>query len=86
MPDANHVKVYALTTCIHCRNAKQFLDQCGVKYDCVHVDQLEGAERQTAIEEVRRLNPACSFPTLIINGKVVVGYREDQIKEALCLP
>ena len=86
MPDANTVKVYALTTCIHCRNAKQFLDQCGVKYDCVHVDQLEGAERQAAIEEVRKLNPACSFPTMVINGKVIVGFREDQMKEALCLP
>jgi len=29
------------------------------------------------------LNPRCSFPTIKINEKVIVGYKEKEIKEAL---
>ncbi|NJB68423.1 glutaredoxin-like protein NrdH [Desulfobaculum xiamenense] len=80
----HHVKVFALSTCIHCRNTKEFLDQCGVSYDCVHVDELTGDERKACIEEVRRYNPAVSFPTVVIDGDtVVVGFRKDRLRELL---
>ena len=77
------VKVFALSTCIHCKNAKEYLYQCGVKYECVHVDQLTGQERKDMIEEVRRHNGSVSFPTIVINGKVVVGFNKEKIDEAL---
>lgn len=79
----SEVKVFALSTCIHCKHAKEYLDQCGVQYDCVHVDQLTGQERKDMIEEVRRHNGSVSFPTIVINGKVVVGFNKDKIDEAL---
>ncbi|MGD9505780.1 MAG: glutaredoxin family protein [Syntrophobacteraceae bacterium] len=82
---SDNVKVYALSTCIHCRNAKEFLDQCQIGYDCVDVDKLTGDERKAIIEEVKELNPACSFPTIVIGNKVIVGFRQDEIKEALNL-
>lgn len=80
MPD---VKVFALSTCIHCKSAKEYLDQCGVKYECVHVDQLTGQERKDMIEEVRKHNSSVSFPTIVIDGKVVVGFNKEKIDEAL---
>ena len=43
-----NVKLYALSTCIHCRDAKAFLDKCGIDYDCVHVDKLDGDEKTAA--------------------------------------
>lgn len=79
----NDVKVYTLTTCIHCRNTKEFLNDCGVKYDCVDVDQLQGDERKAVLDEVKKVNPDCSFPTIIIGEKVIVGFRKEQIEEAL---
>ena len=79
----NDVKVFALSTCIHCRNAKKYLDECDVKYDCVHVDQLIGDERNDTMRELRGLNPAVSFPTIVIKGKVIVGYHKDKIDAAL---
>ncbi len=79
------VKVYALSTCSHCRNAKKLLNDHGVAYDCVDVDQTQGAEREKVLDEVRRYNPNCSFPTILIGDKVIVGYRENEIKEALGL-
>ncbi len=80
---SDDVKVYALSTCIHCRNAKKYLDECGVKYDCVHVDELSGDESKKAVQEIKDHNPAVSFPTILIKDKVIVGYHKDQIDAAL---
>jgi glutaredoxin-like protein NrdH len=32
---------------------------------------------------VRRWNPACSFPTILVGGKCIVGFREEDIRRAL---
>jgi len=77
------VKVYALSTCIHCRNAKKYLDECGVKYNCVHVDELKGDERKQIVQELKGHNPAVSFPTIVIKDTVVVGFHKDKINDAL---
>lgn len=82
---SNRVKLYALSTCIHCRNTKELLKKCGVDYECVDVDTLTGEERERMIEEVRRLNPELTFPTVVIGNKIVVGFKEKEIREALGL-
>jgi len=79
------VKVYALSTCSHCKSTKKFLDDCTVVYDVVEVDLLEGNHRKEILEDVKKFNPKCSFPTIIIGEKVIVGYKEEEIKEALGL-
>ena len=81
----DNVKIYSLSTCSHCKSTKKFLSECAVKYDFVDVDLLEGEERKAILEDVKRFNPKCSFPTIIIGEKVIVGYREEEIKEALGL-
>jgi glutaredoxin-like protein NrdH len=78
-----HVKLYALSTCSHCRDTKDLLNQCHVDYDCVDIDTLGPEERKKVIAEVKKLNPECGLPTLVVGDKVVVGFREDKIKEAL---
>ena len=77
------VKVYALTTCIHCKHAKEFLDEKHIPYDCVHVDYLTGEERTKVMDIVRKLNPALSFPTIVIGDKVIVGFRRDELLSML---
>ena len=77
------VEFYGLTTCIHCKHAKEYLDQCGVDYDCVYVDKLTGKEREDAIKIIKEHNPSVSFPTMLINDMVIVGYHKDKIDEAL---
>ena len=77
------VTIYSLSTCSHCKAAKKFLGECTIKYDFVDVDQLEGDERRAIIEDVKKFNPRCSFPTIIIGEKVIVGFKEKEIKEAL---
>ena len=80
---SDDIKVYALSTCIHCRNAKKYLDECGVKYQCVHVDELKGEDRKKIVQEIKGHNPSVSFPTLVIRDKVVVGFHKDKIDKAL---
>ena len=75
--------LYALSTCVWCRRTKQLLDQLGVEYQYVDVDLLEGEEKTTATEEVKNLNPRCSFPTLAIDGKCIVGFDEQKIRESV---
>ena len=79
------IKLYALTTCIHCKDTKDFLDKCGVDYDCVHIDKLEGDERRRMIEEIKKANPGCAFPMLLIGSKVIIGFKKEEIREALNL-
>jgi glutaredoxin len=79
------VKLFALSTCGHCRNTRKLLDNNNVPYECVEVDHTRGEEREAVVAEVKKYNPHVSFPTLVIGDKVIVGFRENEIKEALGL-
>ena len=79
------VKLYSLSTCSHCKSTKKLLNDCTVLYEFVDVDLLEGEERKAILDDVRKFNPKCSFPTIIIGEKVIVGFKEEEIKEALGL-
>ena len=80
-----NVKLYTISTCSHCKRTKRFLSDCNINYDYVDVDLLGTEERKQVLEEVKNLNPRCSFPTITIGDRVIVGFREDEIKEALGL-
>ena len=80
-----NVKLFALTTCIHCKNTKEFLNKCGVEFECVDVDKLEGEARKKVLDEIKQINPSCSFPTVVIGDKVIIGFRKEEIREALNL-
>ena len=82
---SDSVKIFSLSTCSHCGATKKFLGECNVQYEFTDVDLLQGDERAAILEDVKKLNPRCSFPTIIIGEKVIIGYKEDQIKEALGL-
>ena len=81
----NQVKMYSLSTCSHCKATKKLLNDCEVKYEFQDVDLLEGEERAAILEEVKKWNPNCSFPTIIIGDKIIVGFKEKEIREALGL-
>jgi glutaredoxin len=92
MVNVKHVKgqnkgkimLYALSTCLWCKKTKNLLENLGVAYTYVYVDLLEEKEKDKTMETIRKWNPRCSFPTLVINEKEsIVGFKEDRIKEAL---
>jgi glutaredoxin-like protein NrdH len=81
--DKGKIILYALSTCGWCARTKELLRDLGVDHSYVYVDLLPPDEMEQVFREVERHNPKGSFPTLVIGGKVIVGFREDEIREAL---
>lgn len=79
------VKIYTLSTCSHCKATKKLLSDCHVQYEFTDVDLLTGEEKTAIIADVKKLNPRCSFPTIVIGDNVIVGFNETAIREALGL-
>ena len=78
------VTLFTLSTCIWCKKTKALLQEMAVAYKFVDVDLLEGIEKEKALEELKRFNPLCSFPSLVVNNTTcIVGFDETKIKEAL---
>ena len=81
---SRRIMLYALSTCGWCQKTKKLLDDLGVEYDYEYVDQLQDADKDEAVRKVSEWNPSCSFPTLVLDNKqCIVGYREDEIREAV---
>ena len=79
------VKMYTLSTCVHCKKTKKLLNECAVQYDYIDVDLVPLDQREAILEEVKKFNPDCSFPTIIIGNKVIIGFDEPAIRNALGL-
>ncbi len=79
------VKLYGLSTCTHCMSVKILLDACGVPYEFNEIDKATKDRAAALMEEIKRLSSKCAFPTTVIGDRVIVGYREKEIKEALGL-
>jgi glutaredoxin len=72
-----------LSTCSHCRAAKKFLNDNGISFEFIDVDLLQNTDKENILREVVKYNPQRSFPTIIIGDKIIVGFRESDIKRAL---
>ena len=77
------VMLYALSTCSWCRKTRNLLEEMGVEYDYEYVDLLPEEERKETLKNMERWNSSRSFPTMVINGKVIVGFDEPQIRQAV---
>ena len=78
--------LYGLSTCVWCKKTKKLLDRLGCDYNYIYVDQLEQTDKEETLNKIKKWNPRRSFPTLVINNeKCIVGYKEDEIREALNL-
>jgi glutaredoxin len=77
------ITLYTLSTCSHCMRTKRFFKEQGIETEIIDVDLLTGAERERVMNEVRKHNPDCSFPTICIDEDVIVGFNEDKLRKAL---
>lgn len=77
------IRLYTLSTCSHCNRTKKFFRDAGIEVEFTDVDLLTGEEREKAMEEVRKLNPDCSFPTICIGDTIIVGFNEEHIRKAM---
>jgi len=73
--------LYALSTCAWCKKTKALLNDLQADYYYVDVDLLADADKEEAITAISTWNPACSFPTLVIdNSRCIVGFKEQEIR------
>ena len=77
------IKLYTLSTCSHCNRTKKFFKDNGIDVEFMDVDLLDGSEQERILDEVRKLNPDCSFPTICIGDVVIVGFNEEKFRDAL---
>jgi glutaredoxin-like protein NrdH len=83
-PDPGGITLYALSTCIWCRKTRRLLDSLDVNYTLIEMDLLSPQEQQEAANEVRRWNPSCNYPVLVLHAEqAILGYREDEIRKEL---
>ena len=80
--DKGQLLLYALSTCGWCKKTKALLQELNVAFDFMEVDTLDKEARASALEEIRKWNPACTFPSLIVNNdSCIVGFNEKKIRE-----
>lgn len=85
MTNKTRPMLYTLSTCVHCAATKRFLGENGVEYDYVDVDMLEGEVRDKIRDEMMKVSGGFRFPTIVVGKKVIVGFYEDKLREALGL-
>jgi glutaredoxin-like protein NrdH len=89
MPELLHVEgrnvgtiiLYALSTCIWCKKARNLLDELNIDYYYTYVDLLNTEETVQVKDNIRQWNPKCSYPTLVINdNSCIIGFDEEKIR------
>jgi glutaredoxin-like protein NrdH len=78
------ILLFALSTCAMCKRVKMLLNDLKVEYEYIDVDLLSRNEKDRAKTEMRKWDPRCPFPMLVVNNtKCVIGDEPEQIKKVL---
>ena len=79
------VILFALSTCIWCRKAKAWLEEKGIQYQIYHMDLLTGAEREAAMDRIRKYTDHVSYPIVVIDDgeSVIQGFHPERLEEEL---
>lgn len=75
--------VYSLSTCRHCKETIHYIEQKSVEFSFIDIDLLEKQERRKVLEDIKQINPQCTFPTTVAGDAVVIGFNESELDEAL---
>ncbi len=75
-----NVKIYSTPTCQWCAKTKEFFKENNVKFTEVDV-----SSDKKAAKEMMKKSGQVGVPVIDVNGKIMVGFNEDELKEALSL-
>lgn len=75
------VIIYTTSACPFCSAAKEYLGRKGVEYTEINVSVEKERSR-----DMLQLNPKGSVPTMVVRGRVVVGFVPQLIDDALARP
>lgn len=74
------IKVYSTPTCPYCKMVKKFLQDNSISYQDLNV-----AEDRAALEDIINRSGQMGVPVIDIDGELVIGYNQVQLKEKLRL-
>jgi glutaredoxin-like YruB-family protein len=77
---AREVKVYSTPTCSYCKMVKKFLEDNSIPYQDLNV-----AEDKAALEDIVSRSGQMGVPVIDIDGELVIGYNQVQLKDKLGL-
>lgn len=80
---SDSIVLYSLSTCSFCQAIKKMLTDLNIEFTCFEADELSPDEKKNALRELRKVNPKCSFPTVVVDDSVIVGYKIQEIKETI---
>jgi glutaredoxin len=82
--DRGVVLLVGRTTCPWCLKAKELLSNLSVSYYWIDLNTLDEGNTTRVMEAIRVCGQTSSVPILVIDGqRCIIGFQEDQIREAL---
>eukprot|EP00536_Pseudo-nitzschia_multiseries_P005095 jgi/Psemu1/303111/fgenesh1_kg.92_\ len=72
----NPVAMFSFTTCPFCRRAKDLLDEKGVPYEVIELDELEGNAGNEIRANLGRKTGRTSVPSIFIGGNYIGGCND----------
>ena len=73
-----NVKVYSTNFCPYCKMAKDFLKERKIPFEEINVQ-----ENNSAAKEMIEKSGQAGVPVIEIDGKMIIGFDVDKIKELL---
>ncbi len=72
----NPVAIFSFSTCPFCRRAKDLLDEKGVQYEAIELDELEGNEGNEIRANLGRKTGRTSVPSIFVGGNYIGGCND----------
>ena len=78
MDQKEKVTIYSTPTCVYCRMAKDFFKKQGIAYD-----EKDVSTDLAAQQEMIASSGQMGVPVIRIGEKIIIGFDQPRIKEAL---
>ena len=72
------IKIYSTPTCPYCKMAKQLLTENNILFE-----EIDVALDPQAAQEMINKSGQMGVPVLDIDGEIVVGFKEEKIRQLL---
>ncbi|KAG7351175.1 glutaredoxin [Nitzschia inconspicua] len=70
------VAMFSFTTCPFCRRAKDYLDERGIPYSAMELDELEGNEGNQIRAVLGKMTQRTSVPSIFVGGTYIGGCND----------
>lgn len=78
------VLMYTISTCIWCKQTKDFMKKNEVEYEFVDVDHSSNEDLERIRKDILKRKGRLSYPVVIIDDRILInGFVKDKIADAL---